>query len=74
MPVDDAVLARIRKLLAMAEHPGTPPAEAEAAATAAERLIVKHAIDEALLAARSDVRTKPEVRSTRRTPQPRLFY
>ncbi|HEX3900573.1 MAG TPA: DUF2786 domain-containing protein [Mycobacteriales bacterium] len=63
MPVDDAVLARIRKLLAMAEHPGTPPAEAEAAATAAERLIVKHAIDEALLAARSDVRTKPEVRT-----------
>jgi hypothetical protein len=57
------VLARIRKLLAMAEHPATPPAEAEAAALAAERLILKHAIDEALLSARSEVRSRPEVRT-----------
>lgn len=63
MQASDAVLARIRKLLAMAEHPGTPPAEAEAAAEAAERLIIKHAIDEALLSARSSHRSKPEVRT-----------
>jgi hypothetical protein len=63
MQASDAVLARIRKLLAMAEHPATPPAEAEAAALAAERLILKHAIDEALLSARADVRSRPEVRA-----------
>ncbi|HEX3706447.1 MAG TPA: DUF2786 domain-containing protein [Mycobacteriales bacterium] len=62
MQASDAVLARIRKLLAVAEHPATPPAEAESAAQAAERMIIKYAIDEALLAARSDVRSKPEVR------------
>jgi hypothetical protein len=63
MQASDAVLARIRKLLAVAEHPATPPAEAEAAAEAAERLIIKYAIDEALIEARSDVRSKPEVRT-----------
>ena len=63
MQVADTVLARIRKLLAVAEHPATPPAEAESAARAAERLIVKHAIDEALLSARSETRRRPELRS-----------
>jgi Protein of unknown function (DUF2786) len=63
MQTSDAVLARIRKLLAVAEHPNTPPAEAESAAQAAERLILKHAIDEALLSARSEVRSRPEVRT-----------
>lgn len=57
------MLARVRKLLAVAEHPATPPAEAENAAQAAERLILKHAIDEALLDSTSDHRSKPELRT-----------
>lgn len=62
MPSEQAVLDRVRKLLAVAEHPTTPAAEAEAAAIAAERLMVKHAIDDALLAT-AEVRGKPEVRT-----------
>ncbi len=50
-------------MLAVAEHPATPPSEAENAAEAAERLILKHAIDAALLEAKSDSRTKPELRT-----------
>jgi hypothetical protein len=57
------VLARVRKLLAVAEHPATPSGEAENAAQAAERLILKHAIDEALLDAKSDHRSRPELRT-----------
>jgi hypothetical protein len=57
------VLARVRKLLAVAEHPATPAGEADNAAQAAERLILKHAIDEALLDAKSDHRSKPELRT-----------
>jgi Protein of unknown function (DUF2786) len=60
---NDAVLTRVRKLLAMAEHPRTPPAEAESAATAAERLIAKYAIDEALLEAASATRSMPQTRT-----------
>jgi Protein of unknown function (DUF2786) len=59
----DDVLRRVRKLLAVAEHPGTPPEEADAAAQAAERLIAKHAIDQALLESGSPNRTAPESRS-----------
>jgi len=57
------VLARVRKLLAVAEHPNTPPEEADNAARAAERLIAKHAIDEALLEAAAQTKTRPESRS-----------
>jgi hypothetical protein len=57
------VLARIRKLLAVAEHPSTPPAEAENAAEAAERLILKHAIDTALLDSKAETRSRPELRT-----------
>jgi hypothetical protein len=57
------VLARIRKLLAVAEHPTTPPGEADAAARAAERLVAKYAIDEALLEARAVTRSRPESRT-----------
>lgn len=57
------VLARVRKLLAVAEHPKTPPEEADNAARAAERLIAKHAIDEALLEAAAETKTRPESRS-----------
>ncbi|HEX3824500.1 MAG TPA: DUF2786 domain-containing protein [Mycobacteriales bacterium] len=54
------VLTRVRKLLAVAEHPNTPPEEADSAARVAERLIAKYAIDEALLEAASDSKTRPE--------------
>jgi hypothetical protein len=57
------VLARVRKLLAVAEHPNTPPEEADTAARAAERLIAKHAIDEALLEAAAEIRSRPETRT-----------
>jgi len=63
MPPSDAVLARIRKLLAVAEHSATPPGEADNAAQAAERLILKHAIDVALIDASSGTRSKPELRT-----------
>lgn len=63
MLTTDAALARIRKLLAVAEHPATPAAEAERAAEAAERLIIKHAIDEALIDAASQTRRLPETRT-----------
>jgi Protein of unknown function (DUF2786) len=57
------VLARVRKLLAVAEHPNTPPEEADSAARAAERLIAKYAIDEALLEAAAQTKSKPESRT-----------
>jgi hypothetical protein len=57
------VLARVRKLLAVAEHPNTPPEEADNAARAAERMIAKHAIDEALLEAAGTTRSRPESRT-----------
>jgi hypothetical protein len=57
------VLARVRKLLAVAEHPNTPPEEADAAARAAERLIARYAIDTALLEAAAQTKSKPESRT-----------
>jgi Protein of unknown function (DUF2786) len=59
----EEILARIRKLLAVAEHPTSPAGEADAAARAAERLIAKYAVDEALLEAAASARTTPEIRS-----------
>jgi hypothetical protein len=59
----DDILMRVRKLLAVAEHPSTPPGEADAAARAAERLIAKYAVDEALLDAVAPSRTAPKVRN-----------
>ncbi|MBV9485344.1 MAG: DUF2786 domain-containing protein [Frankiaceae bacterium] len=59
----DPILERVRKLLAVAEHPNTPVAEADAAAQAAERLIAKYAIDEALLEAGAARHAVPEVRT-----------
>jgi hypothetical protein len=59
----DPILERVRKLLAVAEHPNTPLAEAESAALAAERLIAKYAIDEALLQAAATTGSAPEVRT-----------
>ena len=45
----DKIMERVTKLLALAEHPNTPPAEAELALRQANSLITKHAIDEAIL-------------------------
>jgi hypothetical protein len=59
----DDVLARIRKLLAVAEHPTTPAGEADAAARAAERLIAKYVVDEALIEAGAPSRSKPVIRT-----------
>lgn len=47
----DKVMERIRLLLARADHPNTPPAEAELARERAERLMSQHRIEEASLSA-----------------------
>jgi hypothetical protein len=47
--VDDRTLDRIRKLLTRAEHPATPPAEAEACSAKAAALMSRHLIDQAML-------------------------
>ncbi|MCA2212891.1 DUF2786 domain-containing protein [Jidongwangia harbinensis] len=47
----DALLARVRKLLAKAEDPACTPAEAEAFTAKAAELIAKYGVDQALLAA-----------------------
>jgi hypothetical protein len=60
---DERVLDRVRKLLAKAEHPGTPPAEAEAFSVKAAELMARHLIDEAMLEAGSATASRPEVRT-----------
>lgn len=45
----EKIMERVARLLALAEHPNTPEAEAELALKQANSLITKHAIDEALL-------------------------
>lgn len=47
----DAILDKVRKLLAKAENPGCTPAEAEALTDKAAQLIAKYGVDRALLAA-----------------------
>jgi hypothetical protein len=49
-PETDSLLARVRKLLAMAEDPACTAAEAEAFTTKATDLIAKYGVDQALLA------------------------
>ncbi|MGN6253225.1 MAG: DUF2786 domain-containing protein [Marmoricola sp.] len=51
MTPPDALLAKVRKLLAQAEDPACTPAEAEAFTAKAAALVAAHGIDEALLAA-----------------------
>lgn len=46
---EEKILDRVAKLLALAEHPNTPAPEAEIALLQANRLIAKHAIEEAVL-------------------------
>lgn len=52
---------RVRALLARAEHPETPEAEAQACAAKAAELMMRHAIDEAALRARRGERPEPVV-------------
>jgi hypothetical protein len=47
----DKITNRVKALLARAEHPDTPPAEAQAAAAKAAELMMRHAITEATLRA-----------------------
>jgi Protein of unknown function (DUF2786) len=69
LDVDRKVLDRVRKLLAKAEHPHTPPAEAEAFSAKAAALMARHAIARAVLdsdrAAASDGRAtaRPSTRT-----------
>lgn len=44
-----AVLAKVQKLIQLAEHPNTPEAEAKAARLSADALMLKYAIDEITL-------------------------
>ena len=46
---DEKILDRVAKLIAIAEHPNTPGPEADVALMQANKLIVKHAIEEALI-------------------------
>jgi hypothetical protein len=50
-PAADAMLSKVRKLLAKAEDPACPPAEALACNAKAAELIAKYGVDRALLAA-----------------------
>jgi hypothetical protein len=54
----DKITARVKALLTRAEHPDTPPAEAQAAATKAAELMMRHAITEAPV--RADTGKPPE--------------
>lgn len=60
--IDHRILDRVRKLLARAEHPTTPPAEAEACSAKAAALMSRHLIDQAVVDARRTDREEPVVR------------
>ena len=60
--IDNRILGRVRKLLTRAEHPATPPAEAEACSAKAAELMSRHLIDLALLDAGRDEHQQPVVR------------
>src|SRR5579862_6101692 len=55
----DALLARVRKLLAKAEAEGVTPDEAQALTAKAAELMAKYGIDRALLAARRPETDRP---------------
>src|SRR3954469_12394641 len=54
--MSDAILDKVRKLLAKAEDPACTPAEAEAFTGKAAELIAKYGVDSALLAASDPAR------------------
>lgn len=60
--VDDRVLERVRKLLARAEHPATPAAEAEACSAKAAALMSRHLIDRAMVDAGHRDRDEPVIK------------
>src|ERR1700730_8621267 len=59
MPSENALLERVRKLLAKAEAVGTTPADAEALTAKAAELMARYGIDRALLAAARPEPDKP---------------
>jgi hypothetical protein len=59
--MSDKILDRVRKMLNLANHPNTSAEEREAFLEKADALMVKHAIDEAMLAA-------TQTQAERRTP------
>ena len=59
--VDDRILERVRKLLARAEHPSTPPAEAEACSEKAAAMMSRYVIDQAMLEASAPDASAPVV-------------
>jgi len=59
---DSRMLERVRKLLARAEHPATPAAEAQACSTKAATLMSRHVIDQAMVDAKRPERPTPETR------------
>ena len=59
----DRTLAKIRALLAQAEHPTTGEVEAEAFTARAAEMIAKYGIDEALLSARQEHREQVGVKT-----------
>ena len=60
--LDQKVLDRVRKLLAKAEHPGTPVEEAQAFSAKASELMAAYAIDQALVDAAQPSGATPIVR------------
>jgi Protein of unknown function (DUF2786) len=56
------VLTKVRALIARAEHPETPPAEADTARRMADGLMLKYAVDQAMVrdATPADQRAKPD--------------
>jgi len=60
--LDQKVLDRVRKLLAKAEHPGTPGEEAQAFSAKASELMAAYAIDQALIEAAHPFDVTPMVR------------
>lgn len=56
----DAMVAKVQALMDRADHPATPPEEAESARNMAEKIMLKYAIEEgALNTARGDSKVKP---------------
>ena len=60
--LDGKILGRVRKLLAKAEHPATPPEEAQAFSAKASALMARYAIDHAMVEAETGVAAEPAVR------------
>jgi hypothetical protein len=59
--LDQRVLDRVRKLLAKAEHPGTPVEEAQAFSAKASALMAAYAIDQALVETQSAAATSTPI-------------